>query len=121
MAPVAGPLNGLVLDVRFAVRCRRARPAYQAGDQDDSRDVRRHGEKFGRDGRLQDGELLLQRIGETEDQRRQVPGLHPDRAPTIVAGMILLSEAMGAFDLAAVEVSEHDILRGGALRLAGLG
>ncbi len=56
----------------------------------------------------------------TEDQRRQVRGLHPDRAPTIVAGMILLSEAMGAFGLGAVEVSEHDILRGGALRLAGL-
>jgi hypothetical protein len=35
--------------------------------------------------------------------------------------MILLSEAMRAFDLDAVEVSEHDILRGGVLRLAGLG
>ncbi len=67
-------------------------------------------------------EDLLSRLANmTEDRRRQVPGLHPDRAPTIVAGMILLSEAMGAFDLTAVEVSEHDILRGGALRLAGLG
>ncbi len=67
-------------------------------------------------------ELLLARLADmSEDQRRHVVGLHPDRAPTIVAGMILLSEAMRAFELDRVEVSEHDILRGGALRLAGLG
>ena len=34
--------------------------------------------------------------------------------------MILLREAMGVFDLDRVQVSEHDILRGGALSLAGL-
>ena len=50
-----------------------------------------------------------------------VVGLHPDRAPTIVAGMILLAEALRAFELDCVEVSEHDILFGGALRLAGAG
>ncbi len=67
-------------------------------------------------------ELLLARLADmTEDQRRRVVGLHPDRAPTIVAGMILLSEAMRAFELEGVEVSEHDILRGGALRLASPG
>jgi len=67
-------------------------------------------------------ELLIARFADmTEAQRRQVVGLHPDRAPTIVAGMILLGEAMRAFDLDRVEVSEHDILRGGTLRLAGLG
>jgi exopolyphosphatase/guanosine-5'-triphosphate,3'-diphosphate pyrophosphatase len=67
-------------------------------------------------------ELLLARLADmTEAQRRDVVGLHPDRAPTIVAGMILLSEAMRAFELDSVEVSEHDILRGGVLRLAGLG
>jgi exopolyphosphatase / guanosine-5'-triphosphate,3'-diphosphate pyrophosphatase len=67
-------------------------------------------------------ELLIARLADmTEAQRRQVIGLHPDRAPTIVAGMILLDEAMRAFDLDQVEVSEHDILRGGTLRLAGLG
>ncbi len=66
-------------------------------------------------------ELLLARLADmTETRRRQVVGLHPDRAPTIVAGMILLAEAMRAFELDCVEVSEHDILRGGALRLAGL-
>jgi exopolyphosphatase / guanosine-5'-triphosphate,3'-diphosphate pyrophosphatase len=67
-------------------------------------------------------ELLIARLADmTEAQRRQVVGLHPDRAPTIVAGMILLNEAMRAFGLDRVEVSEHDILRGGTLRLAGLG
>ncbi len=67
-------------------------------------------------------ELLIARLADmTEAHRRQVVGLHPDRAPTIVAGMILLEEAMKAFALDRVEVSEHDILRGGTLRLAGLG
>jgi exopolyphosphatase/guanosine-5'-triphosphate,3'-diphosphate pyrophosphatase len=67
-------------------------------------------------------ELLLARLAAmTNDERRHVAGLHPDRAPTIVAGMILLAEAMRTFGLDEVEVSEHDILRGGALRLAGRG
>jgi exopolyphosphatase/guanosine-5'-triphosphate,3'-diphosphate pyrophosphatase len=65
-------------------------------------------------------ELLLARMAEmTEEERRAVVGLNPDRAPTIVAGMIVLSEALRAFELDHVEVSEHDILHGGALRLAG--
>ena len=64
-------------------------------------------------------ELLLARLADMdESQRRQVVGLHPDRAPTIVAGMILLQEAMHAFALEQVQVSEHDILYGGALQLA---
>jgi exopolyphosphatase / guanosine-5'-triphosphate,3'-diphosphate pyrophosphatase len=64
-------------------------------------------------------ELLLARLADmNEQQRREVVGLHPDRAPTIVAGMILLEEAMRAFELEQVEVSEHDILYGGALQLA---
>ncbi|HEV2922501.1 MAG TPA: Ppx/GppA phosphatase family protein [Solirubrobacteraceae bacterium] len=67
-------------------------------------------------------EMLLARLADmTEDQRREVVGLDPNRAPTIVAGMILLAEALRAFDLQQVEVSEHDILHGGALRLAGVG
>jgi exopolyphosphatase/guanosine-5'-triphosphate,3'-diphosphate pyrophosphatase len=66
-------------------------------------------------------ELLLARLADmTNEQRRHVAGLHPDRAPTIVAGMILLGEAMRAFELNQIEVSEHDILRGGALHLAGI-
>jgi exopolyphosphatase / guanosine-5'-triphosphate,3'-diphosphate pyrophosphatase len=65
-------------------------------------------------------ELLLARLADMDEARRRaVVGLHPDRAPTIVAGMILLSEALRAFELDCVEVSEHDILFGGALRVAG--
>jgi exopolyphosphatase/guanosine-5'-triphosphate,3'-diphosphate pyrophosphatase len=64
-------------------------------------------------------ELLLARLADMDEgQRRQVVGLHPDRAPTIVAGMILLQEAMHVFALEQVQVSEHDILYGGALQLA---
>jgi exopolyphosphatase/guanosine-5'-triphosphate,3'-diphosphate pyrophosphatase len=51
------------------------------------------------------------------DERREVPGLHRDRAPTIVAGVIILVEVLGLFGLEEVEVSEHDILRGAALGL----
>jgi exopolyphosphatase/guanosine-5'-triphosphate,3'-diphosphate pyrophosphatase len=61
-------------------------------------------------------EMLLPRLaGMTVEQRRHVKGLHPDRAQAIVAGVILLIEAMRTFDLPEVEVSEHDILRGAAL------
>jgi exopolyphosphatase / guanosine-5'-triphosphate,3'-diphosphate pyrophosphatase len=64
-------------------------------------------------------EMLLARLADMDEARRRtVVGLHPDRAPTIVAGMIVLGEAMRAFELEEVEVSEHDILQGGALRLA---
>jgi exopolyphosphatase / guanosine-5'-triphosphate,3'-diphosphate pyrophosphatase len=51
-------------------------------------------------------------------ERREVAGLHPDRAPTIVAGAAILMESMRAFDLAEVEVSESDILHGAALTAA---
>jgi exopolyphosphatase / guanosine-5'-triphosphate,3'-diphosphate pyrophosphatase len=66
-------------------------------------------------------ELLLARIaGMDEAERRGLVGLDPNRAPTIVAGLVLLVEAMRAFALDSVEVSEHDILHGGALQLAGV-
>jgi exopolyphosphatase/guanosine-5'-triphosphate,3'-diphosphate pyrophosphatase len=65
-------------------------------------------------------EMLLARLADMhEAQRRAVVGLDPSRAPTIVAGMVLLSEAMRTFDLDEVEVSEHDILHGGALSITG--
>jgi exopolyphosphatase/guanosine-5'-triphosphate,3'-diphosphate pyrophosphatase len=64
-------------------------------------------------------EMLLARLAQMDnDQRREVVGLHPDRAPTIVAGIAMLIETMRAFGLERVEVSEHDILRGAALALA---
>src|SRR3954454_6361752 len=52
------------------------------------------------------------------DERKQVTGLHPDRAPTIVAGAAILVESMRVFGLPSVEVSEADILHGAALDLA---
>jgi len=50
-------------------------------------------------------------------ERREVAGLHPDRAPTIIAGILILIEVLALFDLDAVEISEHDILRGAAVGL----
>ena len=49
------------------------------------------------------------------DERRAVTGLHPDRAPSIVAGAAILVESIRAFGLEGVEISEADILHGAAL------
>ncbi|HVV90744.1 MAG TPA: Ppx/GppA phosphatase family protein [Solirubrobacterales bacterium] len=51
-------------------------------------------------------------------RRREIRGLHADRAPTIVAGVVTLVEAMRAFGLERISVSEHDILYGAAIALA---
>ena len=51
-------------------------------------------------------------------ERRGVTGLHPDRAPTIVAGGAILVEGMALFGLPEVEVSERDILHGAAIEAA---
>ena len=48
-------------------------------------------------------------------ERLEILGMHPDRAPTIVAGVVILIEAMRAFGLERIEVSEHDILYGIAI------
>jgi len=50
----------------------------------------------------------------TVDERRRVEGLHPDRAPTIVAGAVILTESVRTLGLGEVEVSERDILHGAA-------
>jgi len=50
--------------------------------------------------------------------RLQVTGLHKGRAPTIVAGVVILICVMRAFGLNEIEVSEHDILWGAALEAA---
>ena len=52
-------------------------------------------------------------------ERLEVKGLHPGRAPTIVAGVVILIQVMRAFGLSEIEVSEHDILWGAALDAAG--
>jgi len=51
-------------------------------------------------------------------ERREIVGLHPARAPTIVAGALILAEAMRAFDFDWMETSEADILHGAALDAA---
>jgi exopolyphosphatase / guanosine-5'-triphosphate,3'-diphosphate pyrophosphatase len=51
----------------------------------------------------------------SEAERREVRGLHPDRAPTIVAGTVMLLEALRLFGLQETEVSDQDILHGAAL------
>jgi exopolyphosphatase/pppGpp-phosphohydrolase len=61
---------------------------------------------------------MLERLAAlSDDERRRVRGLHPDRAPTIVAGTIVLIEALRLFDLHATEVSDQDILHGAALEM----
>ncbi|HXV04582.1 MAG TPA: Ppx/GppA phosphatase family protein [Solirubrobacterales bacterium] len=59
---------------------------------------------------------LLSRLAAAPlEERAGVPGLHPDRAPTIVAGVVILIEAMRTFGLERLRVSEHDILYGTAI------
>jgi exopolyphosphatase/guanosine-5'-triphosphate,3'-diphosphate pyrophosphatase len=73
--------------------------------------------------RVEGHPLSAARIGEIRDrlaalplaERRAVTGLDPARAPTIVAGTVVLLQVLGAFALDAVEVSERDILWGVAL------
>ncbi len=48
-------------------------------------------------------------------KRAEIKGLHPDRAPNIVAGVVILVETMRAFGLDSIEVSEHDILYGASI------
>lgn len=71
-----------------------------------------HGHRLGR-GTCE--RIVAQLAALTVAERRGVKGLHPDRAPTIVAGAVILLESMRAFDLDEIEVSEADILHGAAL------
>jgi exopolyphosphatase / guanosine-5'-triphosphate,3'-diphosphate pyrophosphatase len=59
--------------------------------------------------------MLSQLASTSLAQRVEIPGLHPDRAPTIVAGIVILIETMRAFGLERIEASEHDILYGTAI------
>lgn len=68
---------------------------------------------------IETAERLLEMLASLPlEERRKVPGLHPDRAPTIVAGAAILLSTLRAFGLDQVVVSEHDILYGIALTLA---
>jgi exopolyphosphatase/guanosine-5'-triphosphate,3'-diphosphate pyrophosphatase len=52
--------------------------------------------------------------------RRTLPALDPDRAPVIVAGAVVLREAMSVLDLGELEASDHDLLHGAVLEAAEL-
>jgi exopolyphosphatase/guanosine-5'-triphosphate,3'-diphosphate pyrophosphatase len=63
----------------------------------------------------------LERLaGMTLEERLQVPGIEPGRAPVIVAGLVVLREILDAYDLPEIEASERDILHGAALAAAEL-
>jgi len=51
---------------------------------------------------------------------RETRGIHPDRAPVIVAGGVVVVEVLRHFGLEQLEVSERDILYGAALTAAEL-
>jgi exopolyphosphatase / guanosine-5'-triphosphate,3'-diphosphate pyrophosphatase len=60
---------------------------------------------------------ILERLAAVNlEERQQIKGLHPQRAPTIVAGATILVQALEAFGLDEIEVSEADILHGLALK-----
>lgn len=74
-----------------------------------------HGYRLG----LQPIQRMLSRLSSLPlAERLRVPGLHPGRAPTIVAGTVILVQVMRAFGLNEIEVSELDILHGAALSAA---
>jgi exopolyphosphatase/guanosine-5'-triphosphate,3'-diphosphate pyrophosphatase len=74
-----------------------------------------HGYKLG----LQRIQRMLSRLSSLPlAERLRVPGLHPGRAPTIVAGTVILVQVMRAFQIKEIEVSELDILHGSALSAA---
>jgi exopolyphosphatase/guanosine-5'-triphosphate,3'-diphosphate pyrophosphatase len=62
--------------------------------------------------------MLSQLASVPLEERRDITGLPPGRAPTIVAGAVILIQVMRAFGLREIEVSEHDILYGVALEAA---
>jgi exopolyphosphatase / guanosine-5'-triphosphate,3'-diphosphate pyrophosphatase len=51
---------------------------------------------------------------------RELRGMHPDRAPVIVAGTVVVLETLHHFELSELEVSERDIMHGAALAAAEL-
>jgi exopolyphosphatase/guanosine-5'-triphosphate,3'-diphosphate pyrophosphatase len=66
---------------------------------------------------VQCSEMLQRLAAMALGERRRVAGLDPNRAPTIVAGAVILGEVLRLFELDEIEVSEHDILRGAAIGL----
>jgi exopolyphosphatase/guanosine-5'-triphosphate,3'-diphosphate pyrophosphatase len=53
-------------------------------------------------------------------ERRELPGLEPERAPVIVGGAVVVREVLGRYGLDGLEASERDLLHGAALEAAKL-
>jgi exopolyphosphatase/guanosine-5'-triphosphate,3'-diphosphate pyrophosphatase len=60
-------------------------------------------------------EMLAKLAGMPLDERRRLKGMNPPRAPTIVAGVLVLRTVLDLFGLQTAEISERDILWGVAL------
>jgi exopolyphosphatase / guanosine-5'-triphosphate,3'-diphosphate pyrophosphatase len=58
-------------------------------------------------------------LAATRERRAAMPVMHPGRVDVIGAGALVLGVLMDGFGMSEVVVSEHDILDGIALRLAG--
>ena len=58
--------------------------------------------------------------GMSVEEIRALRGMHPDRAPVITAGAVVVRETLAHFGLDTLEVSEHDIMHGAALAAAEL-
>jgi exopolyphosphatase/guanosine-5'-triphosphate,3'-diphosphate pyrophosphatase len=128
--PTAGELGALADDARAAIEAAvpadvRSRPAVAVGvggtatqlasvdlglEQHDRARVEGHAVPRDRLEELRDRLAALPLA-----ERRSVRGLDPARAPTIVAGSVILHEVLGAFALDGFEASERDILWGVAL------
>lgn len=60
-----------------------------------------------------DVEGLLEQFASVPlEERRRIPGLHPERAPVIVAGTLILGTALALAGLDSTVVSDRDILYG---------
>jgi exopolyphosphatase/guanosine-5'-triphosphate,3'-diphosphate pyrophosphatase len=76
-----------------------------------------HGHRLTREG----VEVQLQRLASLPvAERRDLPGLEPERAPVIVGGAVIVDEVLRRYGLTELEVSERDLLHGAALVAAEL-
>jgi exopolyphosphatase / guanosine-5'-triphosphate,3'-diphosphate pyrophosphatase len=76
-----------------------------------------HGHRLSRDA----VEAQLERLASLPlVERRELPGLEPERAPVIVGGAVVVREVLDSYGLDGLEASERDLLHGAALEAAKL-
>ncbi len=64
--------------------------------------------------------ILFQLAAKNKDERKEVPGLQPERADIIVAGTTILWAILGSLQVPEIIVSEADLLHGIILELSQL-